>query len=320
MPQADATTLLDVRPRLGFMETPFVRSVTERALTYLIAGYPVHFRGPSGSGKTTLAMHVAHRLGRSIMFVCGDDEFGSSDLIGSNSGYHRRKVIDNYVHSVLKTEEDVAQRWVDNRLTMACREGLTFVYDEFTRSRPEANNVLLSVLEEKLLVFPASRYGNSYVKVHPNFTAIFTSNPDDYVAVHKTQDALRDRMVTIELDYFDRETEIAITQARSGIAEQDAERIVDLIRTYRPLAASKASPSVRSSIMIAKVLALRSARAIPGDAIFEQACLDVLASGGVDPSRSESTRSQTRELIFDLIEQCCLEDTLPEVINLPLRA
>jgi len=47
---------------------------------------------------------------------------------------------------------------------------------------------------------------------------IFTSNPEEYAGVHKTQDALRDRMVTIELDHFDEETEIAITEARSGIA------------------------------------------------------------------------------------------------------
>ena len=52
----------------------------------------------------------------------------------------------------LQTEEDMVQRWVDHRLSTACREGYTLVYDEFTRSKPEANNVLLSVLEERLLI------------------------------------------------------------------------------------------------------------------------------------------------------------------------
>jgi len=37
--------------------------------------------------------------------------------------------------------------WVDNRLTTACANGNTLIYDEFNRSRPEANNALLSVLE-----------------------------------------------------------------------------------------------------------------------------------------------------------------------------
>jgi len=52
--------------------------------------------------------------------------------------------------------------WVDNRLTTACRyahAGLRRV----TRSRPEANNVLLSVLGEEILTCPSSAYaGEGY--------------------------------------------------------------------------------------------------------------------------------------------------------------
>ena len=320
MTRADTTAVLTARPRAGFVETPFVRDLTERAQSYTAAGYPIHFRGPSGSGKTTMAMHVGHRLGQPIVLICGDDEFGSSDLVGGQYGYHRRKVIDNFVHSVLKTEEDVAQRWIDNRLTVACREGLTLVYDEFTRSRPEANNVLLSVLEEKVLVLPSNRNGSSYLKVHPSFAAIFTSNPEDYAGVHKTQDALRDRMVTIDLDYFDRETEFAITQSRSGIAPEDVERIVDLVRAYRKTGAAECSPTVRSCIMIAKVLGLRRARAVAGDPIFEQTCLDVLAAQSVRPGRSTAKAPHRREIVLDLIQQHGSKGMGAAVINLPRRA
>ncbi|MBI4498952.1 MAG: AAA family ATPase, partial [Chloroflexi bacterium] len=94
MTQAITTAVLATRPRAGFVATPLVRNLTERALAYLTAGYPVHFRGPSGSGKTTLAMHVAHQLGRPLMLICGDVEFGTSDLVGGQYGYRRRKVVD----------------------------------------------------------------------------------------------------------------------------------------------------------------------------------------------------------------------------------
>ncbi len=315
MTRTDTTAVLAARPRPGFVETPFVRSLTERALGYVAAGYPVHFRGPSGSGKTTLAMHVAHLIGRPIMLICGDDEFGTSDLVGGQFGYRKRKVIDNFVHSVLKTEEDVAQRWVDNRLTVACREGLVLVYDEFTRSRPEANNVLLSILEEKVMVMPASRNGTSYLKVHPDFTAIFTSNPEDYAGVHKTQDALGDRMVTIDLDCFDRDSELAITQSRSGVPAEDAERIVNLVRAFREMGVSEFGPTVRSCIIIAKVLALQGVRAVSGDPVFEQTCLDVLAG---EPSRpaGSAKRGRCRDVVLDLIQQHCAADSAA-VINLP---
>ena len=43
-------------PSSGFVTTPFVENITQRALTYLQAGYPVHFSGPAGTGKTTLCL------------------------------------------------------------------------------------------------------------------------------------------------------------------------------------------------------------------------------------------------------------------------
>ena len=124
--------------------------------------------------------------------------------------------------------------WIDNRLTTACRYGHTLVYDEFTRSRAEANNVLLSVLGEEILNLPKRRYaGEGYLKVDPEFRAIFTSNPEEYAGIHTSQDALMDRLSTNHVDYFDRETEVAIVAAASGISHVDAGRVVDLVRHYR---------------------------------------------------------------------------------------
>ena len=73
----------------GFVSTGVVEELTERALTYLEAGYPMHFAGPAGTGKTTLALHVAAKLGRPVMLIHGDDEFGSSDLVGNDIGYRK---------------------------------------------------------------------------------------------------------------------------------------------------------------------------------------------------------------------------------------
>ncbi|MFH1483914.1 MAG: AAA family ATPase [Chloroflexota bacterium] len=176
--------LLSVQADAGFVETERVRELTHRALAYVTAGFPVHLCGPAGSGKTTLALHLAEQIGRPVVLIYGDEETRSTDLVGGSSGYHRRRVVDNFIHSVLKTEESVSQQWVDQRLLVACREGLTLVYDEFNRSRPETNNVLLSILEERVLPLPALRLDGGYLQVHPNFVAIFTSNPEDYAGVH----------------------------------------------------------------------------------------------------------------------------------------
>jgi nitric oxide reductase NorQ protein len=296
---------LSVRPRSDFVQTPTIRNQTERALAYLDAGFPVHFRGPAGTGKTTLALHVAAQLGRPVMLISGDEEFVTSDLIGGQQGYSYRKVVDRYIHSVLKYEEDATQRWVDHRLTTACREGFTLVYDEFTRSRPEANNVLLAVLEERLLILPTMSREDSYIRVHPDFRAIFTSNPQEYVGVHEAQDALSDRLLTIDVDYYDRETEITITAARANLPLEVVAKVVDIVRDFRASGEYDQTPTLRACIMIARVMGMRDMEPSTQEPEFVQICLDVLESKSTFSSQARERRAQQRKMLLSLIEHHC---------------
>jgi nitric oxide reductase NorQ protein len=299
----------------GFVITPQVEEIIERATAYLKAGYPINFSGPAGTGKTTLALHVAAKSGRPVMLIHGDDEFHSSDLVGNDMGYRKNRLVDQYVHSVLKEEETMRTLWIDNRLTTACRYGHTLVYDEFTRSRPEANNVLLSVLGEEILNLPKLRYaGEGYLKVDPAFRAIFTSNPEEYAGIHKSQDALMDRMITIHVDYFDRETEVAITAARSGVTEEDAGRVVDLVRRYRQQHVGRHRPSLRAAIMIARVVVQRGGTFDSMDVLFQRTYHDVLGLACEDVHAVVIPRSQDamdRELSAagELVETALQEST-----------
>lgn len=308
-----ATTVLSLDRKPDFVETPYVRNIAQRALFYLSAGYPIHFSGPAGTGKTTLAMHVAAALGRPVILVHGDDEFGSSDLIGGQLGYRATRVVDNFIHSVVKTEENVSKVWMDNRITTACKFGFTLIYDEFNRSRPEANNVLLGVLEERLLELPSSRNGDGYLQVHANFNAIFTSNPEEYAGVHKTQDALMDRMISIKVGHYDRDTEAAITAAKSGLELDDAGRIVDIVREFRVLGVHNYRPTVRACIMIARITALRQARVLAADPAFREVCRDVLCTDTLKITHDgESVGSDRLE---ELISRICTNDQPSATVN-----
>lgn len=298
----ETTTVLEPRPLPHFVETPQVKNVTERALAYIAGGFPVHFRGISGSGKTTLAMHVASKIVRPVIMIHGDEEFSTSDLVGGEYGYKKKKEVDNFIHSVLKTKEEVQRTWIDNRLTVACKYGFTLIYDEFTRSRPEANNTLLSVLQEKMLDLPAARQGEeSYLRVDPNFTAIFTSNPEEYAGVHRSQDALRDRMVTIDLDYFDKETEISITCTKTGLPQDQAEKVVDVVRSLRESGKCEYEPTVRGCMMIGKTLRVRGASVGDVD-IFRETAIDILSSE-TSRSGSRKEKNKTVEVINEIIDR-----------------
>jgi len=299
----EMTTVLDPSPLPDFVETKYIKDITSRALSYIKAGFPVHFRGASGTGKTTLAMHIASKIKRPVVMIHGDEEFTTSDLVGGEYGYRIRKVVDRFISRVLKTEEDMVKRWVDNRLTVACKYGFTLIYDEFTRSRPEANNILLSILQEKMMDLPIGRGGEEqYLRVDPHFTALFTSNPEEYAGVHRSQDALRDRMVTMDLDCFDCETEVAITRAKSRLSKQNAETVVNIVRGLRESGKCEFAPTIRGCIMIAKTLKVQGFTPSTSNGLFLRICQDILAS---ETSRvgSKTNQDRIKEIVKVLVEK-----------------
>lgn len=286
-----------------FVVTSYVKDIMERALVYLHAGYPVHFAGPSGTGKTTLAFHLATQWGRPVTLLQGNEEFVSSDLTGKDIGYRKSSLVDNYIHSVLKTEEQMNRMWVDNRLTTACRNGDMLIYDEFNRSKAETNNVLLSVLSEGILNLPGLRgSGEGYMDVHSSFRAIFTSNPEEYAGTHKTQDALMDRMITINIGLVDRDTELQILHARSDLDLKESAYIVDIVRELRGNE-HETKHGLRAGIAIASILHLQGMKPRFGNKLFHAICYDVLSMETAKIQRDG--HSIFHEMVDDIIRKIC---------------
>jgi gas vesicle protein GvpN len=311
-------TVLQARPR-NFVSTPTLERTTLRALRYLQSGYSVHLKGPAGTGKTTLALHLADLLARPIMLLFGDDEFKTSDLIGNQSGYTRKKVVDNYIHSVMKVEDELRHNWIDSRLTLACREGFTLVYDEFNRSRPEVNNVLLSALEEKLLVLPPSNNRAEYIRVSPHFRAILTSNPEEYCGVHGTQDALQDRLITINMPEPDELAQQQILVQKVGIDASAALQIVQLVKAFQAAAAPDMVSSLRPSLMIATICHDHGILPLAENSDFRDLCSDILLARSKEPA-PDATRHLWNLFNRFVVSQAAIVNDLTLTPEVPPQA
>lgn len=291
---------ISVEPSDTFIHTPAVDEITDRALAYLKAGYPVHMSGPAGTGKTTLAFHIAALRGRPVSLIHGNDAFGGTDLMGRDSGYRKSTVVDNYIHSVVKTEEKLDLNWTDNRVTIACERGHTLIYDEFNRTRAEANNVLLSIIEEGILSVPQR---GGYIRVHPEFRLLLTSNPSEYAGVHKTQDALADRLISIRCGHYDAATERLIVGSASAVSPEAVAHIVSLVRSLRGEHGEHPRPTIRAAIALARVSAEIGAVTSADDDRFVRVAWDILGDDAQHAAGDEPISiAEFRELIRSVID------------------
>lgn len=125
-------------------------------------------------------------------------------------------------------------------LTLAAAEGRTLVIDG-----PAPPAALAAMLGEGTLPL-----GTGTLTVHPTFRAILVTSPAILLP-----DAVADRVMTIDCDGFDRETEIAIAAAASGLGGTALARIVDMVRDFRRSREYAERPSLRCSIMLARMVA-----------------------------------------------------------------
>jgi gas vesicle protein GvpN len=233
-------------------------------------------------GKTSFAIKIAEEFGRPVSFMSGNEWLTSQDFIGREVGQSESTIVDKYVQSVRRTETNTRRDWKDAILAVSMRNGYTLVYDEFTRASPQANSILLPVIEEGVLVSTDRVSHDPYIQAHPDFRIILTSNCDEYVGVNGAPDALVDRLVTLTLPELSVETLAGIASYRTGLDPYTCSRIVKLVGDLRNAVERRKASSLRSVLLIARIAASRVMVEQLDDVTLSRIAGDVLRGRGFD--------------------------------------
>lgn len=195
--------------------------LTKTVVMALEMNVPIYLHGHAGVGKSTLFEQVAHH---------------------TNRGYSRVQ------HTANMEEADVEGRWIVNAeghmefqngpLTDAMEQGLLYVADEYDFAPPMVLSVYQAVLEGKPLYIKAA---NKKVQPHPNFRFCATGNTNGagdesglYQGTMVQNAANYERFGVVEkVNYMPQKDEIEMLVRKTGVAHEDAKRIVDFATKMR---------------------------------------------------------------------------------------
>lgn len=269
-------------PHPQFVQTAVLEPVTQRALRYLQSGYSLHLEGPTGIGKSALASHLAERRQRPMLWMMGGQDVPwQTDIPGPATQFKQ-----------------------------ACAEGWTLVYDEFNRSRPEMNTVLLSALEERR-VMRLGQQGQDCVSIHPEFRVIFTSNADEYCGTYSTQRALLDRLITLRLPVPNVLAQQQLLVELVGLSREAAALVIGIVQQFFRQVEPDSLSSLRPQLMISQVCQRTGIQVSAENAEFRQVCRDILLS------RSGQSAADANEVLWELFNR--LAQPMASLERIPSR-
>ena len=176
---------------------------------------PLLLKGPTGCGKTRFIEHMAAKLDRPLYTVACHDDLTAADLVG------RHLIGDGETY------------WNDGPLTRAVREGAICYLDEVVEARKDTT-VVLHPLSDDRRILPIERTGEQ-LKAPPEFMLVVSYNPGYQNLLKGMKPSTRQRFVSMQFNYPEKELEKTIVQKESGIDDEMATQLVQLANSLRIL-------------------------------------------------------------------------------------
>lgn len=155
--------------------------LVERAIIGLSGNRGLMLVGEPGTAKSMLS----ELLAAAISGV-------STHAIQGTAGTSEDHIKYSWNYALLLAEGPSTRALVPSPLYLAMRDGLLVRFEEITRCPPEIQDVLVSVLSEKMLIVPELEGPSRVLHARPGFNVIATANVRDR-GVHEMSSALKRR-------------------------------------------------------------------------------------------------------------------------------
>ena len=193
-------------------------------------GIPVLLKGPTGCGKTRFMEHMAWRLKRPLITVSCHDDLTAADLVGR--------------YLIIGGET----RWTDGPLTRAVRAGGICYLDEIVEARKDTT-VVIHPLADDRRVLPIEKTGE-LISAPETFCLAISYNPGYQSVLKDLKQSTRQRFVSIEFDYPQKDLEIDIVIRESGLDRDMASRLVKYAGMTRNLKGSGLEEGASTRLLV----------------------------------------------------------------------
>lgn len=176
---------------------------------------PILLKGPTGCGKTRFVEFMASKLGLPMTSVSCHEETSAVDLLG---------------RFLIQGSETV---WQDGPLTRSVRSGGILYIDEIAEARPDTIVSIHPLTDHRREIFIDRK--NENLKAPDSFVLVASYNPGYQRGWKELKPSTRQRFISIQFDYPDKETETEILSKETGISSAVSSKLVRLAEKIRNL-------------------------------------------------------------------------------------
>lgn len=176
---------------------------------------PIMLKGPTGCGKTRFVEKMAEILNIPLIQIACNEETSSIDLQG------------RYIIQKGDT------KWKDGPATLAVKIGAILYLDEISEAREDIIVVIHPLADYRRELYLDKK--NEKIKAHDNFTLVASYNPGYQSKTKELKPSTKQRFITIDFQYPNKNLEKKIICFEANVDEQTAEELTEYAKKLRNL-------------------------------------------------------------------------------------